>query len=445
MKPVTTLLLASIALLVAHTQVNACDLNPTAVIDVYPGNDVVFFDGEYIYLEAYASTANCGYITVIEWQIDGVVVSNSGGFEPDFSLDQGEYNRRFDVQLTVGNSGANFDTINITIAIVSESKSYYYLKDHLGSVRVTVNDAGAAVGWDDYYPFGLQMPGRTQNASNPNEDIKFTGYELEQECETDSSGGCINDVILGLYHAEARMYDPVIGRFMQLDPLADHPNQVDKSPYAYAWNNPTNVTDPDGQCPVCPWLDAVVDVGFIFYDVGVLAHEKITTGKTSAGNWAALGADAASIGVPMTVGAGLATRAAFKAGKATNNGLKAGKWTEVSENMSDAAKNFQKQISGVDTNLSFKLNGVKFDGVTEGGTLLDAKSGMKNFVGKDGNFQNWFKGADGLVGQATRQMKAADGAPIQWHFEEKSVLEATQKLFKKNDLEGIELIHTKRQ
>lgn len=39
---------------------------------------------------------------------------------------------------------------------------------------------------------------------------------------------------------------------MSVDALADHPNQVDKSPYAYAWNNPISLTDPDGNCPNCP-------------------------------------------------------------------------------------------------------------------------------------------------------------------------------------------------
>jgi RHS repeat-associated protein len=50
----------------------------------------------------------------------------------------------------------------------------------------------------------------------------------------------------------ARFYDPSIGRFTSIDALADHPNQVDKSVYAYAWNNPISLTDPDGNCPTCP-------------------------------------------------------------------------------------------------------------------------------------------------------------------------------------------------
>ncbi len=97
-----------------------------------------------------------------------------------------------------------------------------------------------------------------------------------------------------------------------VDPLADHPDQIGMSPYSSFWNNPILYDDPDGQCPFCPWLDAVVDVGFVIYDVGVLVHEKVTTGSTSGGNWAALGADGASIAVPMAVGAGVAARASYK-------------------------------------------------------------------------------------------------------------------------------------
>ncbi len=42
--------------------------------------------------------------------------------------------------------------------------------------------------------------------------------------------------------------------WLGVDPLADHPNQVDKSPYAAFWNNPIKYNDPDGRCPICPFI-----------------------------------------------------------------------------------------------------------------------------------------------------------------------------------------------
>ena len=43
---------------------------------------------------------------------------------------------------------------------------FYFLKDHLGSVRVTVNASGNVVSYDDYYPFGALMYVRAQDSSS---------------------------------------------------------------------------------------------------------------------------------------------------------------------------------------------------------------------------------------------------------------------------------------
>ncbi len=111
----------------------------------------------------------------------------------------------------------------------------YFLKDHLGSVRTTVDQSGNVDGYDDYYPFGLTMPGRSSNSANPNDDYKFTGHERDDEA------GLTIDYMM------ARNYDPIIGRFMQIDPLADQfPGW---SPYNYTFNNPLIHTDPDGRSP----------------------------------------------------------------------------------------------------------------------------------------------------------------------------------------------------
>jgi RHS repeat-associated protein len=83
----------------------------------------------------------------------------------------------------------------------------------------------------------LQMPGRSQQQyGSPLTDVKYTGYELNQE------GG------LGLYHAGARLYDPAVGRFMQQDRFKDrYPSMT---PYQYAANNPVLFIDVNGDSVV---------------------------------------------------------------------------------------------------------------------------------------------------------------------------------------------------
>lgn len=61
----------------------------------------------------------------------------------------------------------------------------------------------------------------------------------------------LSDHNLNLYDHGARFYDPVIGRWGVVDPLADHPRQIVMSPYSAFWNNPIRYNDPDGKCPEC--------------------------------------------------------------------------------------------------------------------------------------------------------------------------------------------------
>ena len=60
------------------------------------------------------------------------------------------------------------------------SNARYYYRDHLGSVRVTQTNSGSTVGADDYYPFGLQMPGRSLTGTSPTRP-NYTGQELDAE------------------------------------------------------------------------------------------------------------------------------------------------------------------------------------------------------------------------------------------------------------------------
>jgi RHS repeat-associated protein len=116
---------------------------------------------------------------------------------------------------------------------VNNSGTYKYeynLNDHLGNVRYSFDIYAGAVRKlqeDDYYAFG-----KRRAVTGGGNNYLYNGKELQDE--------------LGQYDYGARFYDPVIGRWNVVDPLADH--SVDLTPYHFCSNNPMNRIDPDGMC-----------------------------------------------------------------------------------------------------------------------------------------------------------------------------------------------------
>ena len=165
------------------------------------------------------------------------------------------------------------------------------------------------------------------------------------------------------------MYDAAVGRFTGVDKLADHPNQVDKSPYAYAWNNPVNLTDPDGNCPWC--IGAIVGAAI---DYGLQVAGNLAEGK-GLGD-ALTDVDGKSILVSAgtgAVGGGLVsgTSKLIKGAKTIN------KATQLSKNVKQGAKFekvVEKGLSKTDTDIAKQVT-VKTNSGTK--TRLDFVSKNK--------------------------------------------------------------------
>lgn len=118
-----------------------------------------------------------------------------------------------------------------------------------------------------------------------------------------------------------------------------------------------------------------------------------------------------------------------------------GTWTVTSETMSERAAVYQEQITGVPAGAVYLVNGVKFDGFADG-KLLDAKAeGYEKFLNKNGEFQSWYRGANGLLEEARRQTTAAEGTPIVWHVAEEKAATAIQNLLK-GKFDEITVVHT---
>ncbi len=114
-----------------------------------------------------------------------------------------------------------------------EPVACFYLKDHLGNVRMVVDEDGNIVQVNDYYPFGALYGSGTGDAA---QRYKYNGKELDRMHGLD------------WYDYGARWMDPVLCRFTTMDPLCE--KYYDTSPYAYCANNPMKYIDPDGKNPI---------------------------------------------------------------------------------------------------------------------------------------------------------------------------------------------------
>ncbi len=145
----------------------------------------------------------------------------------------------------------------VNVLEFSEFHYVYTYKDHLGNIRLKyTQDPGTGqteiLEENHYYPFGLthkgyngehrfffQTPGTgiqlvpVTPVEGDKHKYKFGGMEFQDELD------------LNHYDFGARNYDPALGRWMNVDPLAEYAYTY--SPYSYAFNNPIYYIDPDGQ------------------------------------------------------------------------------------------------------------------------------------------------------------------------------------------------------
>lgn len=109
----------------------------------------------------------------------------------------------------------------------------YLHTDHLGSPRATTSTTGGVSGWANYTPFGLYS-----QENLPEDQGGFTGH--------------LKDSATGLNYMQARYYDPVMARFLSVDPVGfvSGSNTGMFNRYNYTLGDPVNLVDPSGEACV---------------------------------------------------------------------------------------------------------------------------------------------------------------------------------------------------
>jgi RHS repeat-associated protein len=114
----------------------------------------------------------------------------------------------------------------------------YLHKDHLGSVAAITNEAGTTVERLAYDPWGKrrQTNGIKDSADSIVGQKTERGYTMHEHLDE-----------VGVIHMNARIYDPLIGRFMSPDDVIPNPTDLKAfNRYSYVANNPLRLVDPTG-------------------------------------------------------------------------------------------------------------------------------------------------------------------------------------------------------
>ncbi|OQP59655.1 hypothetical protein A3860_36405 [Niastella vici] len=221
----------------------------------------------------------------------------SGGVTPVPQITAGQQK-----QLLQANNGNPIEMTRngyLYVFVSNESKGNVYFDD----IRVE-HIHGPLVEETHYYPFGLTMAGISSKAPTTLVNRHLYAANEIQNAEFANGSG------LDLYDFNARTYDPQLGRFIQVDPMADEGGQERLSPFHYSYNNPVLYTDHDGKIGIVGALigGAIGAVASLTKSVIQGGFKALKDKKT----WAKAGVNAvagAIVGATGGLGAGLVATA----------------------------------------------------------------------------------------------------------------------------------------
>ena len=128
----------------------------------------------------------------------------------------------------------------------------YLFHDRLGSLVRTTTETGAVFNNMDFAAYGARRSHLTGTGSGAAPSLTTRGFTGHEHVDA-----------VGVIHMNGRIYDPALGRFLQVDPFIQDPeNPQSWNAYTYVFNNPLRYTDPSGMLGVeeRQWLGAIAAI-----------------------------------------------------------------------------------------------------------------------------------------------------------------------------------------
>ena len=139
----------------------------------------------------------------------------------------------------------SYDVLGNPVAVMYNDVEYYYVKNIQGDIIGLVDGNGTWVVEYDYDAWGrpLSVTGTLADTLGQDNPLRYRGYFYDAET--------------GFYYVSSRYYDPEIGRFISADGAISGVGGDIRgyNLYSYCFNNPVNMSDPDGNWP--KWVSKI--------------------------------------------------------------------------------------------------------------------------------------------------------------------------------------------